>query len=323
MIYFLGCFLFCFFCRYVYLSYEFICTVQWESSKAYTIFLSLSSFALPLIVTVLSYASVMRVACHQAHETPQLKVGQFERKVTSDGAKENPFVLDVNELMKVEDKRENASLSERRYEKQELELSVMCNVTKKNKAEDDVENSKSVWRDQRLQKQRKRTNVEKEVALDIEQPSEEITLPSLGQRSSSNDALLALRKALECQYADQVLNKVPCPEVSRTNEDSSLDESVMQGDPASESSRLDTKMLSEDPEMCRLRKACEDVDSSESDLGTTVKEDEKEVLRREGLEPDSTPSNTRLHVGHFARLREWMFLKRTSKEMTDAVLHRK
>lgn len=278
---------------------------------------------MPLVVTVFSYASVMRVACHQAHETPQLKVGQIEQKFTSDGAKENPFVLGVNELMKVGDKHENPTLSERRHEEQELELSLMCNMTETNKVEDDVENIKSVWGDQRLQKRRKRKNVEKEVALHIEQPREKIILPSLGQRNRSSDTLHALRMALECQYVDQVLNKVPCPEVSRTNEDSSREGKVMPGDPASESSRLDTKVLSEDPEICRVRKAWKGIDSSESDVGTTVKEDEKEVSRREELEPESAPSNTTLHVGHFARAREWMFLKKTSKEMTDAVLHRK
>ena len=278
---------------------------------------------MPLIVTVFSYASVMRVACHQAHETPQLKVGQIEQKVASDGPKENRFVLDVNELMKVGDKHENPCLSERRYEKQELELSVMCNMTEKNKVEDDVENIKSVWRDQRLQKRRERRNVEKEVVRHIEQQSDEIILPSLGQRNRSNDTLHALRMALECQYVDQGLNKVPCPEVSCTNEDSSREERVMLGDPASESFRLDTKVLSEDPEICRLRKAWKGVDLSESDVGTTVKEDEKEVSRREQLEPESTKSNTTLYVGHFARAREWMFSKKTSKEMTDAVLHRK
>lgn len=278
---------------------------------------------MPLIVTVFSYASVMRVACHQAHETPHLKVGQIEQKVASDGAKENPFVLDVNELMKVGDKHENPCLSERRNEKQELELSVVCNMTEENKVEDVVENMKSVWRVQRLQKRRERTYVEKVVVRHIEQPSDEIILPSLGQRNRCNDTLHALRMALDCKYVDQVLNKVPCPEVSRANEDSSREERVMLGDPASESSRLDTKMLSEDPEICRLRKARKGVDLSESDVGTTVNEDEKEVSRREELEPESTQSNMTLHVGHFARAREWMFSKKTSKEMTDAVLHRK
>lgn len=278
---------------------------------------------MPLIVTVFSYASVMRVACHQAHESPQLKVGQIEQKVASEGAKENPFVLDVNELMKVGDKHENPCLSERRNEKQELELSVVCNMTEKNKVEDVVESMKSVWRDQRLQKRRERTYVEKVVVRHIEQPCDEIMLPSLGQRNRSNDTLHALRMALDCKYVDQVLNKVPCPEVSRTNEDSSREERVMLGDPASESSRLDTKVLSEDPEICRLRKAWKGVDLSESDVGMTVKEDEKEVSRREQLEPESTKSNKTINVGHFARAREWMFSKKTSKEMTDAVLHRK
>ena len=64
-------------CRYVYLSYEFICTVQWEYDKAYTIFLSVTCFMTPLIVTVVCYISVMKVACRQAREKPPVTVGRF------------------------------------------------------------------------------------------------------------------------------------------------------------------------------------------------------------------------------------------------------
>lgn len=71
----LSLFLYCY--RYVYLSYEFICTVQWEYNKAYTIFLSVTSFAVPLLVTVASYSGVMKVACHRVRETPLVKIGEI------------------------------------------------------------------------------------------------------------------------------------------------------------------------------------------------------------------------------------------------------
>ena len=57
--------------------YEFICTVQWEYDKAFTIFLSVTCFVTPLIVTVVCYSSVLRVARHQARVKPPVKVGSF------------------------------------------------------------------------------------------------------------------------------------------------------------------------------------------------------------------------------------------------------
>lgn len=64
-------------CRYAYLPYEFICTVQWEYDKPYTIFLSVTCFVTPLIVTVVCYTSVMRVARRQAREKPPITIGRF------------------------------------------------------------------------------------------------------------------------------------------------------------------------------------------------------------------------------------------------------
>lgn len=64
-------------CRYVYLPYEFICTVQWEYDKAYTIFVWFICFVAPLIVTVVCYSRVMKVACRQAREEPPIAVGRF------------------------------------------------------------------------------------------------------------------------------------------------------------------------------------------------------------------------------------------------------
>ncbi|KAL9965698.1 hypothetical protein ACROYT_G029536 [Oculina patagonica] len=63
--------------RYAYLPYEFICTVQWEYDKPYTIFATVTCFVTPLIVTVVCYAGVMKVACHQSRERPPITVGRF------------------------------------------------------------------------------------------------------------------------------------------------------------------------------------------------------------------------------------------------------
>ena len=63
--------------RYVYLPYEFICTIQWEYDKAFTIFITVTSLVTPLIVTVVCYSSVLRVARRQARDKPPIKVGSF------------------------------------------------------------------------------------------------------------------------------------------------------------------------------------------------------------------------------------------------------
>ena len=63
--------------RYAYLPYEFICTIQWEYDKAFTIFITVTSLVTPLIVTVVCYSSVLRVARRQARDKPPIKVGIF------------------------------------------------------------------------------------------------------------------------------------------------------------------------------------------------------------------------------------------------------
>ncbi|KAL9965699.1 hypothetical protein ACROYT_G029537 [Oculina patagonica] len=63
--------------RYVYLPYEFICTVQFEYDKAFMIFVTVTCFGTPLIVTIVCYTSVMKTACHQAHVQPPAVIGRF------------------------------------------------------------------------------------------------------------------------------------------------------------------------------------------------------------------------------------------------------
>ena len=67
------------FVRYVYLPYEFICTVQLEHDKAHTIFVWTLCFVGPLIVTVACYSSVMKVARQQARVTPLTTVGRLSK----------------------------------------------------------------------------------------------------------------------------------------------------------------------------------------------------------------------------------------------------
>ena len=62
--------------------YEFICTVQSEYDKAFTIFVTVTCLVSPLIVTVLCYSSVLRVARREARDKPPIKVGRFSLGVS-------------------------------------------------------------------------------------------------------------------------------------------------------------------------------------------------------------------------------------------------
>lgn len=77
--------------------YEFICTVQWEYDKAFTIFLAVTCFVTPLIVTVVCYSSVLRVARRQARVKPPVKVGSFSASEHAHSA-----ILDVT-VVKLEE----------------------------------------------------------------------------------------------------------------------------------------------------------------------------------------------------------------------------
>lgn len=78
-----------------------------------------------------------------------------------------------------------------------------------------------------------------------------------------------------------------------------------------EPSSLGAEVLPEDPELNRR-----------SQTGTIPEVGDQVISRRDGLELVSSPNNTRPR-GPLSRAREWMNVKRTNKELTDAVLHRK
>lgn len=76
--------------------YEFICTVQWESDKSYTIFLSATSFVTPVIVVVLCYSSVLKTARRKAREEPRVTVGRFSGSNVKPGTSSTEEAFDKN-----------------------------------------------------------------------------------------------------------------------------------------------------------------------------------------------------------------------------------
>lgn len=85
--------------RYVYLPYEFICTVQWEYDKVFTVFISVTSFVIPLIVTVVCYLSISRVAQRQARDKPPVNIGSFGATVY-----DHTIIPDVSKAEVVDEK---------------------------------------------------------------------------------------------------------------------------------------------------------------------------------------------------------------------------
>lgn len=61
--------------RYVYLPYEFICTVQWEYDRAFTITVWSTCFIAPVLVTVVCYSGIGKVASKRAREERLNTVG--------------------------------------------------------------------------------------------------------------------------------------------------------------------------------------------------------------------------------------------------------
>ena len=76
--------------------YEFICTVQWESDKSYTMFLSATSFVTPVIVVVLCYSSVLKTARRKAREEPRVTVGRFSGSNVKPGTSSTEEAFDKN-----------------------------------------------------------------------------------------------------------------------------------------------------------------------------------------------------------------------------------
>ena len=275
------------------MSYEFICTVEWEYNKAYTIFLSVTCFALPLIVTIVSYASVMKVACHQAHETLPVTVGEIEvaLQVTPHYS---PSILDVRATRKpiwqtdcfpdnIIKGETTAPISSNgnflKYYLNDLELTKDNVILTENAIKLDAS-----------------TIHRNGVKLDFSE--KEAKVPFSNRAMSKKMSFLDLVKRKKRKNSI-----VPGNSLQKTRNNSTI-------------SRVDPVIFREDPNLYRLRSAWTSEELCGHEMGIISEENEEHGTRQ-----------NQTSLGDLARQREWMAVKmknnKQNKERSEAVLQRR
>ena len=271
------------------MSYEFICTVQWEHNKAYTVFLSVTCFALPLIVTIVSYASVMKVACHQAHETLPITVGEIDvaLQVTPHYSPSIPDVRTTRKPMRQTDcfpdniveGETTAPISSNgtflKYYLNDLELKKDNVILGENRIKLDAS-----------------TIHGNEVKLDFSEKKEKVAF--------SNCAMFKKMSFLDLVKRKKRTNSiVPGNSLQKTRNNSIIP-------------RVNPEIFREDPNLYRLRSAWTSEELRGHELG---------IISEENGEHGTRHNQTSL--GDLERLREWMAVKMKSKEKSEAVLQRR
>ena len=267
------------------MSYEFICTVQWEHNKAYTIFLSVTCFALPLIVTIVSYASVMKVACHQAHETLPITVGEIEvaLQVTPHYS---PSILDVRTTMQTDCFPDNIV-------KGETTAPISSNGTFLKYYLNDLELTKdNVILAENPIKLDASTTQRNEVRLDFSEKEAKVAFSNRAMSKKMSFLDLVKRKKRKSSV-------VPGSSLQKTRNNSTI-------------FRVNPEIFREDPNLYRLRSAWTSEELCGHELG---------IISEENGEHGTRHNQTSL--GDLARLREWMAVKMKNKEKSEAVLQRR
>lgn len=271
------------------MSYEFICTVQWEHNKAYTIFLSVTCFALPLIVTIVSYASVMKVACHQAHETLPITVGEIEvaLQVTPHCSPSIPDVKTTTKPIRQTDCFPDNIV------KGETRAPISSNGTFLKYCLNDLELTKdNVILAENPIKLNASTTQRNEVRLDFSEKEAKVAFSNRAMSKKMSFLDLVKRKKRKNSI-------VPGNSLQKTRNNSTV-------------SRVDPEIFLEDPNLYRLRSAWTSEELCGHELG---------IISEENGEHGTRHNQTSL--GDLARLREWMAVKMKNKEKSEAVLQRR
>ena len=313
------------------MSYEFICTVQWEHNRAYTIFLCVTSFVAPLFVTVVSYASVMKVACHQAHETLPAMVGVIKAELDHVTTHDSRVIADVrcarNNLKRVRCGTEKMTVEVRNG------LSRSNDHFFESDWNDLASKDKAVKLNANLRAQK---DTHKEIKRNLSKIEADVTASNCARSQTTVYGNLTkvreLDRWIEADYKPRnLLKKSSRKESRKTNKTE-----TSQGFPAKvrENNKTDKKrtfpvigkgkdsiypaysitpeLFHENPKVYRLRRAWTREDFIGSELGIIPEEDETQ---------DSRPDQKSL--GHLARVREWMTVKLKNKERAEAILQRK
>jgi len=271
------------------LSYEFICTVQWEHNKAYTIFLSVTCFALPLIVTIVSYASVMKVACHQAHETLPITVGEIEvaLQVTPHYSPSIPDVRITRKPIRQTDCFPDNII------KGETTAPISSNGTFLKYYLNDLELTKdNVILAQNPIKLDASTTQRNEVRLDLSEKEAKVAFSNRAMSKKMSFLDLVKRKKRKNSI-------VPGNSLQKTRNNSTI-------------FRVNPEIFREDPNLYRLRSAWTSEELCGHELGIISEENGEHGTRR-----------NQTSLGDLARVREWMAVKMKNKEKSEAVLQRR
>lgn len=319
--------------RYDYLSYEFICTVQWEYSKPYSIFLCVTCFVTPLIVTVLCYASVMKVACYQARERPTATVGEIEAEGGSylatcnrsnDIPDVNNSVMENGELRRAECTQEN--VIEKTKEKIGSSNINGCNSLKalaKNNGNVVVVTAEI---NTQMDSQKK---AHEEVKGTVSNGSKQE--PNVSGSSDANGLAILSKTSTELE---NILKRLP--NVTRVWDERAvvLEKTVNFRAREKKANKMNRSFLTqrnvsinpasamsrENPAHFRPRGGWTRKDSFGPNLGIITEEKESKDLQESQMSAIKARTTS---LGHLARVREWMGVRLMNKEKTETILKRK
>ena len=301
--------------------------MQWEYDKPYTIFLCVTCFVTPLIVTVVSYASVMKVACHQAHEKPPTMVGEIEA--------EHSFMATYNQSIHIPDGDEPAMTDKKqmgigKIRRAELEPQSVgeeaksanspCHSDRESNSDGDMIFSAEINRQKQYNKKEKGPTLGFSTAFK-QVLSDGNAQEFMSKKSAKSKNQIAPDNFERSPNSVRVANEEGIPrEIStkfteRSKKARKMNLSVFTErndfiNPAGALSRIHPTYSSERSGWIREK-------SFKSNLGIIPEEKERKDS------PMSHARGGKISLGHLARVREWMCVRLTNKEKTETVLKRK
>ncbi|KAL9965697.1 hypothetical protein ACROYT_G029535 [Oculina patagonica] len=298
--------------RYVYLSYEFICTVQWEYNIPYTIFLCVTCFVTPLIVTFMCYASVMKVACHQARERPTTTVGEIEA--------EHSYMATYNQTNDKQDVKNLAVIDEKQIGNGHCHNSLKAPTSNNRDMVVTAEINTQI--DSRKKEQEKAKNDflnGSNQEPDVSGPSDAKGQAIISNKSTRPEHILKRSTNVTRMWDERAMFRENPAKFTESNTQtkkvklSVITERNVTINPAGAMSRIN-------PAHSRSKSAWTRKGSFESKLGIISDENETQDLQES---PISSIKARTASVGYLARMKEWMAVRLMNKEKTGAILERK
>lgn len=278
-------------------------------------FLCVTCFVTPLIVTVMCYASVMKVACHQAHEKPPTMVGEIEA--------EHSFETTYDRSIHIPDVDDPAMTKEEQMGQGKIRRADWGLES----VSEEAKSANSRWdRDS----SNDRVNSNREIIV-----PDVIDEANLSDLSDGNAQEIMRKKwANNNQVASDIVKRLPsCVRVA--SERMILRENSAKFTKKERQARkMNLPFLTErniffnptgplsriHPTYSGERSGWTRENSFKSKLGIIPEENE-----RKDWEEIAMSHNKRrtISLGHLARVREWMCVRLTNKEKTETILKRK